>query len=468
MPLDIKLFRDEPDKVRESQRRRFKPVEVVDEVIALDAEWRKAEFTTSEMSAELSKLSKSIGAKKKAKEDCTELMEQVKTMKAKQAESKEACVAKRQQLDKLISTVGNIVDDSCPVSNDEEKDCEVVAEFGEFGPAKGQKLHHHQLLFMIGGAAYEQGVTVAGHRGYFLTGPAVLLNQAIINFALTFAMKRGMTPLQPPYMMNKPIMAETAQLEQFDEELYKVTGDGTEKYLIATSEQPISAFHRREWIEPSTLPIRYAGISTCFRKEAGAHGKDAWGIFRVHQFEKVEQFVLCDPEDSVKHQEELITNCKDFCEALGFPYRVINVVSGELNNAAAKKYDLECWFPTLGTYRELVSCSNCTDYQSRAMETRFGQKKMGDREKKYVHMLNSTLAATTRVICCLLENYQTDTGVTVPEVLRPFMGGMDFMPFTKPCPLTGDDKKRVKKEKEEAARKEKEARKAAAAAEKKE
>jgi seryl-tRNA synthetase len=259
----------------------------------------------------------------------------------------------------------------------------------------------------------------------------VLLNQALINYGLQFLMAKGYTPLQPPYMMRKEVMAETAQLEQFDEELYKVVaGDGQEDlYLIATSEQPISAYHRKEWLTPEELPLRYAGCSTCFRKEAGSHGRDAWGIFRIHQFEKVEQFVVTSPDDSWEELERMIAVCEAFYQSLQLPYHVVSIVSGALNNAAAKKYDLEAWFPTLGVYRELVSASNCTDYQSRAMETRYGQKKMGQREKAYVHMLNATLCATERTICCILENYQDDTGVRVPDVLQPFMGGRQHLPF---------------------------------------
>jgi seryl-tRNA synthetase len=179
------------------------------------------------------------------------------------------------------------------------------------------------------------------------------------------------------------------------------------------------------------LPIRYAGNSTCFRKEAGSHGKDTWGIFRVHQFEKVEQFVLCEPENSPEMLNEMLATAEAFYQSLGLPYRVINIVSGELNNAAIKKFDLEAWFPAYAEYRELVSCSNCTDYQSRAMEIRCGIKKMNQTEKKYVHLLNATLCATTRTICCILENNQTPEGVRVPEVLVPFMGGVTFLPFVQ-------------------------------------
>merc|ERR1711871_123253 len=196
--------------------------------------------------------------------------------------------------------------------------------------------------------------------------------------------------------MNKDLMGGVAQLSEFDEALYKVTGGDQEKYLIATSEQPICAYHKGEWLQESELPLRYAGVSTCFRKEAGAHGRDTWGIFRVHQFEKVEQFVLCRPEDSAAEHKRMIEAAEALCQLLEIPYRVVNIVSGELNNAAAKKYDLEGWFPSsYNEFRELVSCSNCLDYQSRRMNVRCGGKKMkegpGGDAKRYCHMLNSTL-----------------------------------------------------------------------------
>lgn len=201
--------------------------------------------------------------------------------------------------------------------------------------------------------------------------------------------------------------------------------------MIATSEQPIAAYHADEWFEApeKQLPIKYCGYSTCFRKEAGSHGRDTWGLFRIHQFEKIEQFVICDPEHSWAMMEEMLGASEEFYQALGLSYRVVGIVSGALNNAAAKKYDLEAWFPNYGQYKELVSCSNCTDYQSRRLEIRCGLRKMGDREKKYVHCLNSTLCATERTLCCILENYQTPDGLVVPEVLRPYMGGDDFIPY---------------------------------------
>lgn len=404
---------------------------MVESVIATDSEWRKVEFEVNQANKNLNALSKEIGAKKKAGENADELMAQV-------AKSKEELKLKEEKLKSLerevtlkLRQVGNIVHESVPISKD-EKDNVIVKTVGEC-KRDHAKYHHHELLHMIDGYASEKGVTVAGHRGYFLKGVGVLLNQALIQYGLTFLTKREYTPLQPPYFMKKEIMAETAQLEEFDEALYHVTGSGEDNdfYLIATSEQPISAYHRNDWLAESALPIRYGGISTCFRKEAGSYGRDAWGIFRIHQFEKIEQFCITSPEESWKMHEEMLKTCEEFYSSLGLSYQVVNIVSGALNNAAAKKYDLEAWFPTLGVYRELVSASNCTDYQSRAMETRYGQKKTGQNEKSYVHMLNATLCATERTICCILENYQTPEGVVVPEVLRPFMGGIDFMKFTQ-------------------------------------
>jgi len=199
--------------------------------------------------------------------------------------------------------------------------------------------------------------------------------------------------------------------------------------LIATSEQPISAYHQGEWLEPAHLPIKYGGYSSCFRKEAGAHGKDTRGIFRVHQFDKVEQFCITEPEKSWEMLEQMTTTSKDFFQSLGIPYRVVTIVSKELNNAASKKYDLEGWFPSFAEHRELVSCSNCTDYQSRALEIRFRSKNV--EEKQFVHMLNGTLCATSRAICAILENYQTADGIVVPEVLRSYMGGLELIKFVK-------------------------------------
>lgn len=279
------------------------------------------------------------------------------------------------------------------------------------------------------------------------------MNQALISYATSFLINKDYTALQPPFFMKQELMHKTCELNDFEENLYKVEDD---LYLIATSEQPISALHTDEWLKTADLPIRYAGVSSCFRKEAGAHGKDMWGIFRVHQFEKIEQFILCEAEQSWDMHEEMINSAKEFYESLKLPYRVVNIVGGALNDAAAKKYDLEAWFPGYDDYRELVSCSNCTDFQSRALDIRHGTKKKNEMEgNNFVHMLNATLTATTRTLCCILENYQTPEGVVVPEVLRPFMGGKEFLPFKEELVKQHmeDRQKEIEKAEAEAAKK---------------
>ena len=330
------------------------------------------------------------------------------------------------QLNKVEATrnsalreVGNWTHDSVPVSNDEDEN-KVERTWGNCD-TKG-KYSHVDLIVMIDGMNAEKGAVVGGGRGYFLTGPAVFLEHALIQHSLHLLFDKGYTPLYTPFFMRKEVMQEVAQLSQFDEELYKVVGkgsekgeEGDEKYLIATSEQPIAAYHRDEWIAESALPIKYAGISTCFRQEVGSHGRDTRGIFRVHQFEKVEQFVLTSPHDnkSWEMMDEMIGNAENFCQSLGIPYRVVNIVSGALNHAASKKLDLEAWFAGSGAFRELVSCSNCLDYQARRLLVRYGQSKKMNANVDFVHMLNATMCAATRVICAILETHQTETGVKV-------------------------------------------------------
>ncbi|KAL6934918.1 probable Serine--tRNA ligase, cytoplasmic [Hanseniaspora guilliermondii] len=460
--LDINLFLEEkggnPELIRESQRARFASVEIVDEIISDYKEWTKIKFQLDESNKEINKLQKQIGLSFKNKTDCTDLLKQ----KDELNEKKKAIIEKEQQADlalkQKINLVGNIVHKTVVISNDEEKDNELVKlwipeslpqdqELTNIASATKTeaKLSHHEVLLRLDGYDPERGVKISGHRGYFLRTYGVFLNQALINYGLSFLYSKGYIPLQAPVMMNKDQMAKTAQLSQFDEELYKVMDGEDEKYLIATSEQPISAYHAGEWFEKpkEQLPIRYAGYSSCFRREAGSHGKDAWGIFRVHQFEKIEQFVITDPESSWDEFEKMIANSEEFYQSLGLPYRVVGIVSGELNNAAAKKYDLEAWFPYQKEFKELVSCSNCTDYQSRNLEIRSGIKKKDDNEKKYVHCLNSTLSATERALCCILENYQTEDGLKIPEVLRKYIPGEpEFIPYVNELPKNSTSNKK--------------------------
>ncbi|XP_078152110.1 serine--tRNA ligase-like [Carex rostrata] len=433
--LDINLFRAEkgfdPEIVRESQRRRFASVEIVDEIINLDKEWRQRQFELESLRKDFNKINKEVARLKVLKLDATEVINSTNENKKQTAEKEEEVQAAKAALDAKLDTIGNLIHDSVPISNDEANNA-VIRTVGERRMEDNLK-SHVDLVELLDFVNLEKGADVAGGRGYYLKGYGVLLNQALINYGLSFLMARGYSPMQTPFFMRKDVMGKCAQLAQFDEELYKVTGEGDDKYLIATAEQPLCAYHFGDRIYPTDVPIKYAGYSTCFRKEVGSHGRDTLGIFRVHQFEKVEQFCITSPNDNDSWEmlEEMLKNSEDFYKSLNLPYQVVAIVSGALNDAAAKKYDLEAWFPASKTYRELVSCSNCTDFQSRKLGIGFGQKKNDEQAKQFVHMLNSTLTATERTICCIIENYQREDGFEVPEVLRPYMGGVDFLPFKK-------------------------------------
>lgn len=483
MVLDMDLFREEkggnPEVIRNSQRNRYSDPGIVDKVIELDQAWRKARFLVDVLNRQKNVLSKAIGEKMKKKEaegkdDSVddEIVSRLESLKVEELGALTVTQIKKLRVlldEKMTETkatmdqleverhqsliqIGNIVHHSVPVSNDEANN-RVERTHGDI--TRRKKYSHVDLVVMIDGFDGERGTAIAGGRGYFLKGPLVFLEQAIIQLALQKLCEKGFTPLYTPFFMRKEVMQEVAQLNQFDEELYKVSSKGSEvlgdnsvdeKYLIATSEQPIAAFHRNEWLKETDLPIKYAGISTCFRQEVGSHGRDTRGIFRVHQFEKVEQFVICSPLDneSWKMFDEMIDNAEEYCQLLGIPYQIVCIVSGELNNAAAKKLDLEAWFPGSGAFRELVSCSNCLDYQARRLKVRYGMTKKMDGEVPFVHMLNATMCATTRVLCALLENYQTEDGVTVPEILHPYMPEKyrTFIPFVKPAPIDEEVKKK--------------------------
>ncbi|KAK9463322.1 uncharacterized protein V1516DRAFT_667449 [Lipomyces oligophaga] len=448
--LDIQMFLEDkggnPEAIRKSQAARGASVELVDEIINEYKEWTKIRFELDEINKSQNKLQKEIALKYKAKEDASGLLKAKEELSAKKADLVKRETEADSQLRAKVYTVGNIVHESVPVSMD-EADNSLVRTWCPEGVTveKRDCLSHHEVLTRIDGYDPERGAKLSGHRGFFLRNYGVFLNQALINYGLSFLVGKGYDALQAPVMMNKDVMAKTAQLSEFDEELYKVLDGQDEKYLIATSEQPISAYHSDEWFEQPAqqLPKRYVGYSSCFRREAGSHGKDAWGIFRVHAFEKIEQFVITEPEKSWEEFERMIAHSEEFYQSLKLPYRIVGIVSGELNNAAAKKYDLEAWFPFQGEYKELVSCSNCTDYQSRNLEIRCGIKKLNQREKVYVHCLNSTLTATERTLCCILENYQTEDGFKVPEVLRKWIPGEpEFIPFVKELPKDTTSQKR--------------------------
>ncbi|MHA1892950.1 MAG: serine--tRNA ligase, partial [Candidatus Helarchaeota archaeon] len=266
--------------------------------------------------------------------------------------------------------VGNIVHESVPIAETEEGN-EIIREVGKLPEFNFDPESHVNLIELINGADTKKASEVVGSRFYYLKGDLVLLNLALMRYALDHLMKKNYFPMWTPFFIKHEVIKAAAELADFEEQLYKVQDE--DLFMIATSEQTLAAYHYDEIIDPERLPLKYAGISSCFRREAGSHGKDTLGIFRIHQFEKVEQFIFCKPEDSWQFHEELIRNAEELYQGLEIPYRIVNIASGELNDNAAKKYDLEAWFPASKTYRELVSCSNCLDYQARKLKIRMGK-----------------------------------------------------------------------------------------------
>ena len=424
--LDIKLFREDIDSIINSEKKRFRDTINVEKVLEYDTLWREGERKLNSLRSEKNKLSKSF---KKAKEDGN-LDEVIARSKEVASEIKELTAKNTDYLklrDDYRYKVGNIIDDDVPVS-DSEDDNVVVKTYGEIPEFDYKPLNHVDLIEKIDGADLETAASIAGARFYYLKKDILHLNLALIQFALSELEDEGYIPMQTPFFVKGEVAAETSELGEFEETLYKVENE--DMYLIATAEQTLAALHRDEIIPPDSLPLRYCALSTCFRKEAGSHGKDTLGIFRVHQFEKIEQFIYSTPEDSQNQHKHLMEVTERIYQKLGLPYQIIAIVSSALNDNAAIKYDLEAWFPGSNVYRELVSCTNCKDYQARKTKTRVGRAGSGDAQT--LHTLNSTAIATERTMCCILENYQqADGSVKVPDVLVPFMGGKTIIEAKK-------------------------------------
>ena len=416
--LDIKLFRENMDLIVDSEKKRFRDTTNAEKVLEYDNLWREGEQKLNSLRSQKNKLSKSF---KQAKKDGN--IEEVIAKSKEVANEIKELGPKIEEYKKLREEyrykVGNILDEDVPIS-DTEDDNVIVKQFGNLPSFDFEPLSHVDLIEKIDGADIETAASVSGARFYYLKRDILHLNLALIQFALNELESKGYVSLQTPFFIKGEVAAETSELGEFEETLYKVENE--DLYLIATAEQTLAALHRDEIISPNNLPMRYCALSTCFRKEAGSHGKDTLGIFRVHQFEKIEQFIYSTPDESKKEHEFLLETTEEIYQKLGLPYQIVSIVSSALNDNAAIKYDLEAWFPGSQTYRELVSCTNCKDYQARKTKTRFGRAGSGDAQ--ILHTLNSTAIATERTMCCILENYQqADGSIKVPEVLVPYMGG---------------------------------------------
>ena len=418
--IDIKFLRENPDVVRASQKGRGEDVSIVDQVLASDELKRTAITEFEQLRAEQNLLSKSVGAAKGDEKaallaNSKELADKVKAADAKRAEVEA-------QANALAMAISNILDPDAPIGG--EEDFVVIEHVGtprDFADAGFEPKDHVELGKLLGAIDTERGAKVSGSRSYYLTGVGALLEFALVNYAITSATKAGFTPVIPPVLVKPAAMEGTGFLGQAAENVYHLEKD--DYYLVGTSEVPLAAFHMDEILDGAKLPMRYAGYSTCFRREAGSYGKDTRGIIRVHQFDKVEMFSFCKPEEAKAEHKRLLQWEKDFLNAMEIPYRVIDVASGDLGSSANRKFDIEAWIPTQSAYREVTSTSNCTEFQARRLNIRY---KDSDGTKA-VATLNGTLVAIPRMIVAILENHQNADGtVNVPAALQPFLGMTRF------------------------------------------
>lgn len=424
--LDIRFVRANPDAVKADLKKRNDPGKIawVDDILAKDARSRELKMLTDELRRRRNVISREINEARKAGRDTSALMAEAASLPQKIKDND----AEQEEISKTIRThlmrLPNILHESVPQGKDDSEN----AEFKRVGTPRTfdfELKNHGQLAADQGWADFERAAKTSGAGFYFLKGNLVLLDLALQRFAIDLLQKKGFTPVIPPFMINRTSYEGVTDLDDFEKVMYKIDGD--DAYLIATSEHPIGAMFQDEIFEEKDLPLRLAGVSPCFRREIGSHGLDTKGLFRVHQFSKVEQFVFCKPEDSWKIHEELLANAEEVFRHIGIPYRVVNICTGDIGTVAAKKYDIEAWMPRENAYKEVVSCSNCTTYQAVSLNIRVRDKENFE-SKQFVHTLNSTAIATSRAMRAILENFQQKDGrVEIPEVLRPYINDREFL-----------------------------------------
>lgn len=421
--IDPKLLRNDVDKVLDMLKKRNVSFPI-DDLVKNDSKRRKLIMELQDVRHKKNDIANIISSKKKNNQDIEEdiqLMSQIGN-KIKLLENEISEVDSK--FKSHIMLLPNLIHESVPIGNS-ETDNVIISKYGTVKEFYQPIKDHIDLGLNLDLIDIDRAAKISGSRFYFLKNQLVRINQALISFALDFLSERGYTLLQPPYMIRKNSMEGAVILEDFKDVIYKIEGE--DLFMIGTSEHAMVSMHMNEILEGSKLPIRYAGISPCFRKEAGAHGKDMKGIFRVHHFDKVEQLVFTRPEKSWEEHERMLSIAEEFYKKLGIPYRVVLLCSSDLGKISAKTYDIEAWIPAQKQYREIVSCSNCTDYQARRLLVRFRDKI--SEETRLVHTLNSTLVATQRTLVALIENYQSSDGVIIPDVLQKYIGGNSIIKF---------------------------------------
>lgn len=423
--IDLRLLREDPDRVRASQRARGEDVALVDALLSADERRRSSGVRFDELRSEQKALGKLIP--KASPEERTELLKKAEQLKADVKAADSAQDEADAEAKRLLLQLGNIVHEDVPIGG--EEDFVVLETHGtirDFGAEGFEPKDHLELGEMLGAIDMERGAKVSGSRFYYLTGVGALLELALVNAAIAQATEAGFVPMLTPALVRPRAMEGTGFLGQAAENVYHLEKD--DYYLVGTSEVPLAAYHMDEIIEVDKLPLRYAGFSPCFRREAGTYGKDTRGIFRVHQFDKVEMFSYVDPADAEAEHRRLLDWEKQWLTALELPFQVIDVATGDLGASASRKFDCEAWIPTQGKYRELTSASNCDSFQARRLSVRMRETRDGKKVLQPLATLNGTLCAVPRTIVAILENHQlADGSVRVPEVLRPYLGGREVL-----------------------------------------
>ena len=426
--LDITMFREHPDVIRADHTKRGLPHDNIDRVIELDQHWRNLLHETDQLRREKNEAARGIGAAKKAGDQAAAdaILAKVANLGAKITEMEAKTDEAMQTRDRLRMSIPNILHDDVPVGADDSGNT-VHAVHGSKPTFTFEPRTHNELIEMNKWVDLKRAAKITGSRFYFLKGDLARLEFALQQYAVNFLRERAYTFVQPPVMMNREAYEGVTDLGDFETVMYGIEPD--KYYMIATSEHPLTAMFMDETIPEEQMPMRMVGVSQCFRREVGSHGQSDLGIWRVHQFTKIEQIIIARPEDSWDLHEELLKNCTDLWDSLGIHYEVVNICTGDMGTVAAKKYDLEAWIPGADQYKEIVSCSNCTDYQANRLSIRYGQP--GHPNQPIVHTLNSTAVATSRALVAIMEQYQLEDGrVAVPDVLKPYMGGQEVL---EPC-----------------------------------
>ncbi|MFH0848504.1 MAG: serine--tRNA ligase [archaeon] len=421
--LDIKFVREHPDIVRRDLQRRGDDERVasLEELLRLDTEWRSVLTDLNKLRERRNVVTEEIARLRRSSQDASSKIREAETIPDLIKEAEKHVVELKERIDGILVNLPNIMHETVPEGKGEDDNLE-IRRWGEIPKFSFPPKDHIDIATNLDLIDMERAAKVSGARFYYLKGDLVRLNWAIICYALDFMQDKHFTAYQPPYMLHRQAVEGAVALSDFEDVIYKIEGE--DLYLLATSEHALLGLHMDEILDGTKLPLRYCGISPCFRKEAGAHGRDTKGIFRVHQFEKVEQFIFSRPEQSWNEHELMLNNAEELFQQLGLPYRIVNICSGELGTVAAKKYDLETWLPGQDKFREAVSCSNCTAYQAVRANVRFRDR--SNDPTQYVHTLNSTLIASERALVAIMENYQQEDGtVLIPKVLRPYLRGLE-------------------------------------------